>query len=775
MPAEQNKPLIVISYAHADEPEKPAEGEVKWLSFVTGFLRPAIKHGAVDLWIDRLMLGGADSEQETGEKLRVCDIFILLVSRHSLSSDYVVDKEIAIIRERQAKGEDVHFYPLVLTPTPKIALNLVRDTNLRPRDGKPFSEYSINQRYRQMCAVADEIAEIARKTADGNRAAEVAMTAPVATSASAPAPSKRTAAIRDRFSLKQWLSTQERTVIVSIAARAAMRVLPLVVPEAREGSSLGYASHFLSSAFRGTAIARMAAKSEIPAESLRAALTGIAGSTAFGAKAATESAAGAVRAALGGLDGELRDEAAKAVEDSVAAATIEAATALHSAEMRRLGYAANYRNPDTAGAQASMLMWQEVGEDAESAERSGAGSLVYSALWKQGAPDWASAAWNGLKAALPQDENWQVWIDWYDDRLRGKSGGEDYELVFASVPLDVWNQGAAAANAWIRDHLRSSNQGQSVTVPQEIRIQDRLDGTVIRADELKDHPKGRPASELPQPLPDVDSPFTYGWNTKLRVEVVAGAQNLPFYSFFSSEEDHRLTLEACRVTAERLVKDLREGSYGNAVRWEYAKKLGYYLDDLPKRAGVGNILLANDQIIVLRAMLAEDDAVPVPFVADLGRLIAKQAALNGFYDLVRRHEQAVLKGDWSQPFPFEAAKRFVDTVRKNTPGLFEPEVGEGLHRVEEATPSLVAEYRRPLPQEAQAKPVHSSDLPPSATDPEHSRQRQIATAANALWTVFLKGKDLPVAFEGWAQVAHKLGENIGPILHFLRGLGGGGG
>jgi hypothetical protein len=46
MSNEPKKPLIVISYAHADEPEHPAEGEIKWLSFVTGYLRPAIKHGA---------------------------------------------------------------------------------------------------------------------------------------------------------------------------------------------------------------------------------------------------------------------------------------------------------------------------------------------------------------------------------------------------------------------------------------------------------------------------------------------------------------------------------------------------------------------------------------------------------------------------------------------------------------------------------------------------------------------------------------------------------
>jgi hypothetical protein len=161
MPTESKKPLILISYAHADEPEHPAEGEVRWLSFVTGYLRPAIKHGAVDLWVDRVMAGGADWEREIEKQLRACDIFILLVSPHSLSSDYVVDKEIPIIRDRQAKGDDVYFYPLILKPTPKIALDLVRDKNLRPRDGKPFSDYPIGERDQRMSEAADEIAEIA--------------------------------------------------------------------------------------------------------------------------------------------------------------------------------------------------------------------------------------------------------------------------------------------------------------------------------------------------------------------------------------------------------------------------------------------------------------------------------------------------------------------------------------------------------------------------------------------------------------------------------------
>lgn len=38
MPNESHKARLFISYAHADEPEKPAEGGVGWMSFVTGHL-----------------------------------------------------------------------------------------------------------------------------------------------------------------------------------------------------------------------------------------------------------------------------------------------------------------------------------------------------------------------------------------------------------------------------------------------------------------------------------------------------------------------------------------------------------------------------------------------------------------------------------------------------------------------------------------------------------------------------------------------------------------
>ena len=251
--------------------------------------------------------------------------------------------------------------------------------------------------------------------------------------------------------------------------------------------------------------------------------------------------------------------------------------------------------------------------------------------------------------------------------------------------------------------------------------------------------------------------------------IVAGAQNLPFYRFFSSEEEHRHTLEACRLGAERLLTALREGAYGNAVRREYIRKLEYYLQDLPEAAAVGNILLSSSQARSLREMFAQDvDILPHPFASDLKRVLENQFALNGFYDLVQRHDEAVNAGNWTRPFPTDAARRFFGVVDENTPRVFEPEVGQGLHRVEQSAPSASA---APKPQPASSTAIQPPPLPAGAPDPEHSRQRQLATAANALWGVFLKGKDLPVAIEGWTQAAHKLGENVGPILDFLRGLG----
>jgi hypothetical protein len=445
MPTEPYKPIIFISYAHADEPEKPAADEIKWLSFVTGYLRPAVKHGAVDIWVDRLMPGGADWEREIGAKLRACDIFVLLVSHHSLSSDYIVDREIAIIRERQANGEDVHFYPLLLTPTPKIALDVVRDKNLRPRDGKPFFDYSLNDRYQRMSEAADEIAAIAGEIAAHK----------IAQKAHAEDQRRAIARIKDRVSLKEWLEGQNCEVAVTIAARSALRTAPLAVralPNQSGAKKLDTIAALASEVFRAAALARVAAKYSARASDLR--LSSLAATDAVRATPDYRAAVAAAAVQSAPDDQPVAIPTAAALSRAAAASASAAAAAWANANAdANAAIAAVDAAVSAAAVGSDAAAWEEVRLDAATFARLGANRLADSPLWSGRAPDWARDDWARLQGALPRGEDWEVWKEWYEERLRGGSHGEAHEVAFASVPLDVWDKGPAAANRWIREHL----------------------------------------------------------------------------------------------------------------------------------------------------------------------------------------------------------------------------------------------------------------------------------------------------------------------------------
>ena len=170
MSSDSTKPIIFLSYAHLDEPEKPRGEEIQWLTFVMKFLRPAVKSGEFRIWVDRQMQGGTKWDNEIEGHLLACNIFVLLVSANSMGSDYIIDKELEIARRRQTAGE-LHVYPLLIEPTPKAGLKRVQDFNLRPRDAKPLQSYSLAERNQHMSDAADEIAEIANTIAEQKGAA----------------------------------------------------------------------------------------------------------------------------------------------------------------------------------------------------------------------------------------------------------------------------------------------------------------------------------------------------------------------------------------------------------------------------------------------------------------------------------------------------------------------------------------------------------------------------------------------------------------------------
>ena len=93
MPSEPGKPVVFISYSHKDEPDQPQPGEVRWLSELLPYLSSALKNSCpatYELWDDRQIAGGNKWRAEIEAKLAACTICILLLSRHSLDSDFVI-------------------------------------------------------------------------------------------------------------------------------------------------------------------------------------------------------------------------------------------------------------------------------------------------------------------------------------------------------------------------------------------------------------------------------------------------------------------------------------------------------------------------------------------------------------------------------------------------------------------------------------------------------------------------------------------------------------
>ena len=452
MPTFPPKPIIFISYACADEPKEPPAGEVKWLSFVTGYLRPAEEIGAFEIWTEPLA-PDADLDPEIQRKLRACDMFVPLFSPHSLAFGAVVGRQIAIIRERQARGEGVHLYPLLLAPTAAAALNLVRPDNLGPLGVRPFSSYADEDRDRHMLDAADEIVAIAAdaaalKTTRRSRSppSPLLPASPGSLQRTARRPARETKT-DEQESLEGWLTKQIPQVAAAIAARAALRVAACRGRGVPKGSNAKGASRFLASTsaiLRASALARVAAKYPNHANELRAA-----------ALVATEHAA------------------AEHISDALALSAAAYAAAVADMVAQDSAFAAPLATPfdgpapfaaaySAAAATADPAVRMEIRFDASALQRLGARQLAELPLWRQSLPDWWKKNWESLKTALPRDEDWDVWIEWYEERLLGGSRGETYELVFASAPQEVWDRGPSAANAWIKAHLPPDSGGTSL-------------------------------------------------------------------------------------------------------------------------------------------------------------------------------------------------------------------------------------------------------------------------------------------------------------------------
>ena len=228
-----------------------------------------------------------------------------------------------------------------------------------------------------------------------------------------------------------------RPVVVLLAARAALRVLPLIGGvtrsdrTTRSGSDRRLSTVAIS-VFRANAVGW------------------VAGTGRPAPRAAARAAADAARAAAAVA---LAADAARAVAAAAAARAV-AADAVAAVAVAADAVAAAAAAARAADARAADAVRQAFDDDMsfvnELDHTLAADRLAQRPLWPSGQPGWATSAWDGLEAdLLRQDPSWQVWTTWYEDRILAPGSSPDPALedIIQVLPDDFWDRPPAEVNA----------------------------------------------------------------------------------------------------------------------------------------------------------------------------------------------------------------------------------------------------------------------------------------------------------------------------------------
>jgi tetratricopeptide (TPR) repeat protein len=145
------KPVIFISYSHKDSVE---------LEYVRSHLGPIASLGSMTVWSDEELQIGDDWKGDINSAIDACTVFILLVSRHSLSSKFILEVELPRVFPRW-QSKQIRFCPILVTPCHMDGLWWLDALNRRPKNGEALSELDESARDREMTTIVGDIAKLA--------------------------------------------------------------------------------------------------------------------------------------------------------------------------------------------------------------------------------------------------------------------------------------------------------------------------------------------------------------------------------------------------------------------------------------------------------------------------------------------------------------------------------------------------------------------------------------------------------------------------------------
>jgi hypothetical protein len=230
----------------------------------------------------------------------------------------------------------------------------------------------------------------------------------------------------------EWLTGKPRDLAIILVARAAIRAIPTLATEFKlNGGALNLRQrNAVLIAFRCAATAWSAVAYRGEAKRIRSVALSTAESAAEIFGPGSQVAAGYACMALGVSDTLFPNLVSESAKSSLKAASDVSRQALldmlnsfaADADVLNQGY-------DPATLALSTVLWPSV-------------------------PDWAFEAWARLERALLEaHEDWEVWTDWYEARLKAGGADQAIEVARVTIPSEIWDQGPKVVNGQIRRWL----------------------------------------------------------------------------------------------------------------------------------------------------------------------------------------------------------------------------------------------------------------------------------------------------------------------------------
>jgi hypothetical protein len=541
----------------------------------------------------------------------------------------------------------------------------------------------------------------------------------------------------DADAFHHWLAFCPREWAIALAARAALRILPLARPSPFDIEDI---AKVILPIFWAMAIARFAAA--YPGREITdgsALLGDLLGSPEIGVLAATSVAS------------KLYSIAARASELGEAAPSLAAEIIDESVSVFPT-YGLSVRAALAALRRDALLLSDRL----LTPER-----LARAPLWQMG-ESLTDDEWKSLRSALFEHSNhWQVWIDWYEYVLLGSppapEHNEAWEAAFTDVPGPLpWDDGPEAVNTEIARRLRelapkTPSPGQEVA-HLAVALDAETSSPVLDAPTL---------SVVPASIPNVLSPIDFVVSAGRSIRATPSVEVQPVLKTTADKRDHKPRLELCRATAASMIVILDQRR--SNVREGYRHALSEYLRYLPVNTRKRNFLLADQEARILRDMFqADTGTLPPDFASRLRNFLIAHQGLRVFYPGVERLYADVRFGRSSQPLPLDATDE-ISRIVSGTPEVFDSSVEQALV---DTAPSLPAAPAEPpvTPDTGDIKP------PPDPLDTlstEKARDHLRARVINRLWSVFQKGEPVAKHSEAWIATAHRLAPHVRRVIDWL--------